>query len=424
MPISPPTVGLISASLWGNRGAEAMLVTTIGQVRETQPDAHFHLFTYTPQQDARLITDPRITIINSRPLALVLQFFLFACLVWVAKKVRITWPDALLPQSVRALRSCTVLLNVGGISFADGREKMLPFNILNTWPALLLDVPVVRLSQAMGSFNHPLTRWSARRFLFRCQHVFARGEQTATHLRQLGLPAAQWDLATDIAFLYRPAYSLSTENADHVAALTVQLTQSSPADGPLIALSPSSLVYQKCLARDFDYLALFLDLVQTLPPDYRYVFLPNATKQGQTTAHNNDLHVIQLLHERAQQTLAPEVQARLFWVDYDINTAGSRQLLACCDLVITSRFHAMISSLCLQKPVLVVGWSHKYVEVMASFGLEQFVVDYADDTLNLAALVNTIWADRDTITELLANNLPQVQQAAAGQFDYIARLLR
>ena len=37
--------------------------------------------------------------------------------------------------------------------------------------------------------------------------------------------------------------------------------------------------------------------------------------------------------------------------------------------IVTSRFHAMISALVERTPLLVVGWSHKYGEVLAQFGL-------------------------------------------------------
>lgn len=42
----PKTIGISGATVWGNRGAEAMLVTTVGQVRERYPDARFYLFSY------------------------------------------------------------------------------------------------------------------------------------------------------------------------------------------------------------------------------------------------------------------------------------------------------------------------------------------------------------------------------------------
>jgi len=42
----PPVIGIIGGTIWGNRGAESMLVTTIGMLRQSQPDAQFVVFSY------------------------------------------------------------------------------------------------------------------------------------------------------------------------------------------------------------------------------------------------------------------------------------------------------------------------------------------------------------------------------------------
>jgi colanic acid/amylovoran biosynthesis protein len=49
-------------------------------------------------------------------------------------------------------------------------------------------------------------------------------------------------------------------------------------------------------------------------------------------------------------------------------------------MLITSRFHAMISALSTGTPVLVVGWSHKYDEVLAEMKLEGCAVDWRSTT--------------------------------------------
>ena len=411
----PLTIGLIGATIWGNRGAEAMLVTAIGQVRRAFPAAQFIVFSYSPAQDRALITDPAVRVVNSRPAALVLRHFLGALLL------RVGLPG---PAAAQALRGCDALLDVSGISFAGGREKTLPFNILNMWPALILGVPVVRLSQAMGPFDHPLNRLSARLFLARSTRIFARGQQTADFLQALALPAERWQPAADVAFLYEPEFSLSRENEERVAAQTAELDAALAADRTVIGLSPSSLVYQKSMAEGQDYLGTFARLINELPASTQFVVLPNATRAGRDTPYNNDLYAIDLLRERVAALCGPAALERVTWVDYDLNTAGSRALLERCALVLTSRFHAMISSLCLQKPVIVVGWSHKYAEVMAEFGLERFVADYAKEGLDLAALVEGVLADPGPILAQLAENLPRVQAASRRQFEAVESLLK
>jgi colanic acid/amylovoran biosynthesis protein len=56
------------------------------------------------------------------------------------------------------------LIDLAGVSFIDGREKFLPFNILTILPAMLLGVPVVKFAQAMGPSRIRSIGWRLGRF--------------------------------------------------------------------------------------------------------------------------------------------------------------------------------------------------------------------------------------------------------------------
>ena len=95
-----------------------------------------------------------------------------------------------------------------------------------------------------------------------------------------------------------------------------------------------------------------------------------------------------------------------------------------CDLIVVSRFHAMIASLTMLKPVVVIGWSHKYMEVMQQFGLEEYVFDYNNKSVGL--LVDKIaYAMENTasIQDTIRIRLPIVQESALRQFEYVLRML-
>lgn len=409
-------IGIIGGTLWGNRGAEAMLVTTIGKVRERHPDESIIIFSYLPDKDRQLIRDQSLRIFSSRPSTLVLEHFLFSLICGFFRLFRVRIPDRFLPESVRVLRECDVLLDISGIAFADGREKFLPFNIMVMLPARLLGVPVVRLSQAMGSFNNPLNWLCAKLFLPRCDYTFARGKVTASHLEKLGLK--KWAIALDIAFLYQPEFSLTDENSDKVAQLESRLMAWRESGKRVIGLSPSSVVYAKSIKRGIDYEAQFLELIASLESDYHFVFLPNATREGTTTSRNNDIFVIDKIRQKAPA----ELQDRVLWCDFDINTAGSRQLIAQCDALVTSRFHGMISGLSLGVPTAVIGWSHKYGEIMAEFGAEDFAIDFSD-AASAVDMVHRLINSRDAIQAQLRDKLPAVQGSSSSQFDILGKYI-
>ena len=73
-----------------------------------------------------------------------------------------------------------------------------------------------------------------------------------------------------------------------------------------------------------------------------------------------------------------EIISKIEWIDWDINTDGIQQIIQGANLVVTSRFHSMVSSLSLGVPVYVIGWGHKYLQVLKSFTLEDNIKDYQD----------------------------------------------
>ncbi len=420
-----PVISIIGGTIWGNRGAESMLVTVIGQLRTRFPYARFNIFSYYPSKDRELIHDERITILSGKPVSLATRHFIGVLLGALYKKV-----DARLPKSeffkiTRALAESDVLLDIGGITFSDGREKYLPFNILSIWPAMLLGVPVVKMAQAVGPFNSLLNRALASIFLFRCARIFARGERSAEFLRQFNYPPEKYDTVADLAFLYQPEFSLSKENEDRVSTVIKRLKLARQQGKKIIVFSPSILVENESRRRGLDYAGRFLDAVRALgSKDFHFVFMPNATRQGSDKVHNNDLLTLARMKAAWEVAQVEEgLAADADWVDYDINTASIRRIISQADVLATSRYHAMISGLALAVPTIVIGWGHKYKETMAYFGLEEYSLDFGSSQVELSAIISRILQDAEEVRDRIRKNLPRVRQLSKKQFDYLAQVL-
>ena len=419
-----PQLALIGGTFWGNRGAEAMLAACIGRSRERHPGARFKVYSYYPNEDARLVNDPAVEILDGRPSRLCLvQFpFALACALLSAFKMRL--PDALLPRAVRVLRECDVTCDVQGISFDDGRLLFLPFKVLSVWPSLLLGVPVVKLSQAMGPFRQPINRMAARWFLMRCHRSYGRGRTTAAFLEDLRLPNNRWGVAADLAFSFQCGDSLSDENADRLRETEAQLLLAREEGKAVVALAPSSLVLKKTERRGGDYAGAMVNIIRCLAVgDQHVVVLPNATREGVRKARNNDLYAMEKIAVLVQDTLPPRMAEKVLWVDYDLNTDGIRRILRHADALISSRFHAMVAGLSLGIPTLVVGWSHKYAEVLADFDCERYAVDFDDTTVDLVKFVREFLDRRSDIRARIKQAQPAVRASSATQFSFLDELL-
>ena len=161
-----PAYSIIAATLSGNRGAEAMLETVVGRLRADRADLHFHVFSYYPDDDRRLIVDdPAISLHSSTPMALVLRLFPLALLFGLLKKLFGVGVLRFASADVRGLAESAALVDLAGVAFIDGREKFLPFNILTLLPAWLLGTPIVKMPQATGPFDKGANRALASRVL-------------------------------------------------------------------------------------------------------------------------------------------------------------------------------------------------------------------------------------------------------------------
>lgn len=419
-------VSIIGGSIWGNRGAEAMVTTCIGYIRQHCPSARISVFSYFPRQDAALVRDARVTIVDARPLSLVLKILPFTVACWIGSRLGIRVPDSFLTVPVRHLRESQLLLDVFGISFADGRALFLPFNVLSLLPAFLLSVPVIKLSQALGPFRSSPNRFAARVTLGQCKYIFSRGEETARQLRSLALPANTYGMAADIAFLYEPRFSLSSENDHQTLKLREALNAAKQRAIKVIAICPSAVVFKKAQARQIDYIGILSDTIgRLLDSGYDILVLPHATRAGYTTLRNNDLPVIESVKQRCEHALHSYALERIHWVDYDIGSQGIRALLELTDALITSRFHAMIAALSLGVPPIVLGWSHKYGEVLRQFLIEDayFDIDKLDVDAFNAQIERMIQPDFRGGWDHM-NHLVTAKLSAARQFSYVIEQLK
>jgi hypothetical protein len=224
----------------------------------------------------------------------------------------------------------------------------------------------------------------------------------------------------DAAFAFDSGDSLSDEGTEEVAHLR-RLIDSDRRVG-VFGICPSSVIASKASKEGWDYVGFLAEVVRTLVADGRLVVLfPNATRGDAGDAlRNNDLPVIR---DVVSAVGLAETEG-LLSVKGDVCAAELRRLVEAFDVAGVSRFHAMIAALTEGVPVAVMGWSHKYVEVMASFGLADWSFDYSEhDPHQYAELLRSLFEARDGLGAAIQARLPDVVSASQAQFTQVARRL-
>jgi len=188
----------------------------------------------------------------------------------------------------------------------------------------------------------------------------------------------------------------------------------------IIAISPSSLVLNKSKKKNVDYIGKIFDLIRNYgSKNTLFVFFPNGTRADSESTKNNDIIAIREFRQRAMADLPEDVQNLIDWVDYDINTRSVRKIIAACDVLVTSRFHAMVAGLSSCTPTMVVGWSHKYQETLSDFGMGRFAVDFEDESADLSRYLGELLEHNMDVREQLKLSLEKVKSASQRQFDYL-----
>ena len=243
-----------------------------------------------------------------------------------------------------------------------------------------------------------------------CQMVWARGARTREHLEGSGFRGLTFAQADDIAFNHRDAYSRTRDGGPELDAQFRRLkVLGAEKGGGIIGICPSSVVAVQSRNSGGNYEQVLSILVsELLHAGHAVVLFPNATRASAGDAErNNDLPVIRRVRD------AVGAHERLLVFDLDMNTAHIKRVIRGMDTVLVSRFHAMVGALSLEVPAAVLGWSHKYAEVMARFGLEDNVMDYKSmSATELRVSVQRVYEQRDAMRKEIAAALPEVKASA------------
>lgn len=407
-------VVLVGASITGNRGAESMLRAAIEGIEEKIPDVAFTLLSLYPEEDRAENDHPRLRIVSFSPAELLALAFPSSLAVAALRRLGRRTPQ-FIPESVRAMQQADLVVDLSGISFVDGRGYgILVYNVLLVLMPSLLGTPIIKFSQALGPFDDPINRVAAKLTLPLVARIAPRGAITERFLRDLGIPAERLDPSADSAF----AMGISEASRD---AADPYLKHAA-FERPVVALSISSVVYEYCQGESIDYPAIMADLIRYLvgERDYGVLVVAHSTRPGKTSLKNNDLPVC----DEIIAQLDPETLGHVCCPKKALHADVLRVLIGACRFMVASRFHAMISGLAMGVPSLLIGWSHKYAEVLRMFDLEELATDYADlNAEGLRKAFDDLEAAEEQVRAKIEAHLPDVVASARNNASMAVRVL-
>ena len=359
-------IAITAASYSGNKGAAAMLQSSISQLYKKYGDKlNIKLMSVYPSEDREQLPYDFIEVVSCKPERLLFIAFPLAILHWLFR-----WCGpirSLLERNkiLKAYKNTDLVIDEAGISFVDSRGF-----VMNTYAFVcaavptLMKVPVVKYSQAMGPFDKLTNRVLAKIILPKLKLICARGQVTYENLMGLGLKNVV--LCADGAFTM-PDDPVWTSEVDNVCRGDAAFY-----NGNVIALSLSSVVEKKCAKNGTDYPAIMTQFADHLTDKgYHVLIIANAARIKSQKSRNNDLMVCDRVYEGVKN------KDCVRWYHKEMTAEEIREYIGRSRVLIGSRFHAMIGALEKRVPVLLIGWSHKYKEVLDMFGIGRCAIDYS-----------------------------------------------
>jgi len=388
-----------------------MVESVMARLPNEMGDCHFDILTTYPDADAsRIPAGADAAVVGLQPLRLALVEFPIACLALVARTLRIPlfWVRS---RGCRSMLDSSVVVDVAGISFADGRGfAIVVYNALMTGVPLLLGVPTVKAAQALGPFQSIPNKWLAPLVLRRVKTVCARGSRTREHLDSLGGVNAV-DVA-DLAFSLDEAAGLPSAVSTALGSI----------DSNFIVVMPSAVVKGIFESTGGNYVSAMASLVTEIrsKTGRSVVIAPHSYRAGLPEGRMNDGPVCREVAE------ACVTDSQVLGLDSDLTAGELRHLVALGSVLVTSRFHAMISGLATSTPTVVVGWSHKYKEVLDDFGLSSLGLDSSalNNPSEIADVVARVLSTRDELSQQITAALPAVKVRSLRNFSAIAEAAR
>ena len=395
-------ISILAANFAGNKGAAAMLQSSIKNISSKVEGVQYKLLSVYPEEDRAQNPYENLEVVSCKPEKTIFLAFPLAILYRIFHWVKPLRQLFLTNNILKAIDASDLILDEAGISFVDSRGFVMnTYNFICMAIPLLLGKPVVKYSQAMGPFNKFCNRTLAKLVLPRLKRIGARGNVTKAYLDELGLKNTV--LCADGAFLMLD----DPNEKNRVQEITKGDTFY---NGKVISLSISSVVEKYCEKIGIDYKGIMVDFIDYLidKKGYGVLIMANAARKGKGGRKNNDLHVCQAVFDLVKN------REGCRWYNEEFTPEAIREFIALSQLMVASRFHAMIGALYKKVPVLLVGWSHKYKEVLDMFSLGQNAVDYKK--LNLQDLIDTfnVFEDnQDEIRRNIESHLEDVQASSA-----------
>jgi polysaccharide pyruvyl transferase WcaK-like protein len=262
-------------------------------------------------------------------------------------------------------------------------------------------IPYIFMPQSWGPFTDASRQDRYRRICRDADMLFVRDCESREYVANLlGKPAQTIRLGPDIAFRFN-----GLSESEEMAFLNTLGMDS--AGRPQVGIAPNMRVFERMPGEGIEnrYFQILLEITR-LFLDYgaTVILIPHEIKMFQDKADwNDDRSLISMVANAVNHS-------NLIAMTEDYSARQIKSVISKLDLLIGSRFHALVGAISSNVPVVALGWSHKYVELLRSVDLENYCSGHdEEDSVVILQQVQQAWRRRAELKEQLANCVPDIK---------------
>ncbi|SEL94839.1 Coenzyme F420-reducing hydrogenase, beta subunit [Syntrophus gentianae] len=368
-----------------NKGAELMLHAVLQAVQPAIPEASFAMAPRygQPSYGARA----RLGLLQKATLS----------------RHGISWDfiGKMFPPEIREMYGIVlddeidVILDVSGYAYGDafGEHKtILMAKQTAEWKNQ--GKKVILLPQALGPFSSQRIRDALKRLVDNADLIFARDPVSYAYVNDVVAAPANVKIAPDFTNLVSGAAPKNWNAGEH-----------------RVCIIPSHQMTDKTSKTEGTrYIPFLLQCLEQLAAKGITPFLL-------IHGGKKDLPAARQLQEAASRTI--EILS-------EQDPLKIKGILGQCDLVIASRFHALVSSLSQGVLCIGAGWSHKYETLFADYGCPELLLPIDERDLKIGEVINK--ALEPESSEAIRMNLRSAaelqRQRAAGMWEEVLEMIR
>lgn len=402
---------LCGAGLSGNIGGQALYDSIVDELGKSIAYMEISVLSKYPEDDEKECDERNYHMIAFPTVEQLIFGGCFYIFGGILKKMHLPY-KWLAGKRIKPYFENDILVDASGIAFTDDRS--LPNILINAlWlmPAVVSDIPIVKVSQTLGPYRKWYVRLFSNMVLKHVDVIICRGQQSYEYTKEF-LKRDHIFNCPDTAFCLKPGNAVETEKLLQKSFLKPQ---------EYIAIGPSFVM------RDFlksgKYAEIVAECINRLSKktDKTMVFVPHSRKHSPqigVDSVDDDVSVCRDIIAK----LNPGIKTVL--IDEKMSARELKSIIGNAYITIGSRYHFLIAALSSGVPSMALGWSHKYRELFREFKMTEYVLEYNNmSTEPVCSMAENLLANRDAAYALVKENLPEVIRRSSQNEDLIVKCL-